>query len=75
MWSIAAIFVCIAVIFLAYIAQSARKHEREEKARLRKELEDAKEKLRQALLDYPGDTLLHDVLSNRVRRLREQCEE
>lgn len=74
MWAIAAIAVCITVMFFAYMAQSARKHERAEKARLRKEFEDAKEKLRQALVDYPGDTLLHDVLSDRVRRLREQCE-
>jgi hypothetical protein len=74
MWAVVTISVCAAVMFLAYMAQSARAHEREEQARLRKEYEDAKEKLRKALNEHPEDFLLHDALGDRVRRLRERVE-
>jgi cytochrome c-type biogenesis protein CcmH/NrfG len=72
MWEVAAIAACLMVIFLAYMAQSARVHERKAKAQLKKELDDAKEKLRKALNEHPGDFLLHDALGDRVRRLQEQ---
>lgn len=74
MWALVALAACVMVLFLAYMAQSARVHEREEKAQLKKDLEDAKEKLRKALNEHPGDFLLHDVLGDRVRRLRERLE-
>lgn len=74
MWAIATIALCVVVLFLAYMAQSARAHEREEKERLRKEYEDAKENLRKALREHPEDILLHDALGDRVRRLRERVE-
>jgi predicted metal-dependent phosphoesterase TrpH len=72
MWSVVAIFVCIIVLFWTYMAISAQKHERAEKAQLKKELDDAKEKLQKALNEHPGDFLLHDALGDRVRRLQEQ---
>jgi hypothetical protein len=75
MWAIATIAVCVVVLFCAYMAQSARTHERAEKERLRKEYENAKEKLRKALNEHPEDFLLHTTLGDRVRRLREQLGE
>ena len=74
MWSIVAIFLCIIVLLWSYMAMAAQQHERAEKERLRKELEDAKAKLQKAIDDHPGDVLLHATLSDNVKRLRKLLE-
>ncbi len=75
MWAAVAILVCVAVLLWTYMAIAAQKHERAEKERLRKDLDDAEARLRKALEDCPGDFTLHSVLGDVVRGLREQLKD
>lgn len=71
MWAIVAMLICVVVLFWTYMALAAQKHERAEKAQLKKELEDAERKLQ----NHPDDFTLHAALRRDVVRLRDALKE
>lgn len=72
MWAFAAISISLSLLGLGsllYLANE-RKHSRIEKAQREKAIEDAKQKLQDAIRNHPDDVVLHASLRDALLRLQ-----
>ena len=74
MWALAVIVGAMTLMFGLYVWQDGRRHEREARAWRRKEIEDAKARLEEALRENPDDMALHGALRAELVRLRNEAQ-